>query len=116
MYYKHKQWLEEASIDSRILQLLKRRKEIHTELIYLKYEFDRALDVFHAASNNLYKTTSLYKDLDLELAFIDGRFSVVAIPVKAVKKKSKDISKQVKSMSKDQINNLIDELLKMKGK
>ena len=116
MYYKHKQWLEQASIDSRILKLLHKRKEVRQTLIYLKYEHDRALEVLGIVANNYYKAAQEYKDLDLELAFMDGRYSVVEIPKTKKKKKKLDINEQVKSMSKDQINSLIDELLKMKGK
>ena len=116
MYYKHKQWLEQASIDSRRLKLLHKRKEVRQTLIYLKYEHDRALEVLGIVANNYYKAAQEYKDLDLELAFMDGRYSVVEIPKIKKKKKKLDIKEQVKSMSKDQINSLIDELLKMKGK
>ena len=117
MYYRHKQWLEQASIDSKILKLLHKRKEIKQTLIYLKYEHDRALEVLGIVANNYYKAAQEYKDLDLELAFMDGRYSVVEIPkTKKKKKKKVNIKEQVKSMSKDQINSLIDELLKMKGK
>ena len=119
MYYKQIEWLEQAARDSLICTLRNKRKEKHLELIYLKYEQDKALRILGIVSNAYYKAKEEYQEIDLDLSFIDGRYSICEVPkekggTRKKKKKSKEID--LKTIPKDQINSLIDELLKMKAK
>ena len=113
MYYKHKQWLEEASTDSQILSLIRKRKDKHLELIYLKHEYNRALQMFGFAHCRYHEAVEEYREIDLDLSLMDGRYQIVT-EKPAKKKSTKKALDAFKKMSNQEKESLIAELKKMK--
>ena len=117
MYYKHKQWLEDASTDDKIRILRSALMNKKEEIWYLHHKMKELLKVISIYHTSLHKANLEYSQMDLELALIDGRFKICK-PKEAPKTRTKrpkvDLVERIKGLPPDQVLKLIDELRRMK--
>ena len=112
MYHKWIEWQEDAGLDSRIGALMERRKNALIEIVYLQYQFNRQFTEMCKTRAHLENAKSLHKEIDRQLAEIDGRLLI--IPPKEERRKKQrtkyDINKLVNSLSTEELTDLITRL------
>ena len=108
MHHKWIKWLKQAGDDSatesKIEYLRHQRKLLHIECLLHKHYLAQQEIVIAGIKSKLYTAQHEYEQLDLELAMIDGRFSVLASLYPEDKKQADAEKKKQK-----EIKNLIEE-------
>lgn len=112
MHYIWKQWLEDAGLESQILNWVKKRKEKRLEIYHHQHKLLQFECLTSAIRADMFRAMKEYEEIDLEMAEFDGRMSVVR--VETTKKAEKKISKEIKDMTLDERQKLIKELESMK--
>jgi hypothetical protein len=117
MHFKWLRWLTEAARDSKIEQLIKRRKDTKISIFCLQRSEERALINLAIVRAHLSNLRATYHEYDAELAEIDGRKMICVLEAesKADKDKAK-VKKALKKLSSQQRIDLMVELLKMDKK
>ena len=113
MYYKHKEWLEEGSKDSKCFKLLNLRKDLKISLHCLLWQRSKMIRSLASLDAQINKLKVEYCEIDLELSLIDGRYSIILEPPR--KKKPSVPKNLVENLSKEDKLRLIAELQKIKG-
>lgn len=91
-------------------------REIERVLISTKKQLTLAIDAKNRLSNKMYQLTQQYRDLDLRLAKLDGRFKVIKPKESKVTSTSAEIMKILSNVSGEELKefkkfalNLMDE-------
>ena len=114
MFFKWKQWQEDAALDSQIEKLLLQRKDKFITVLCLKWQVDRQYLLLAEARAALNGALIEHHQVDGELAQIDGRYSIVEA-AEAEFKTDTQVKRMLKKLSKEERSKLIDELLEIGG-
>ena len=110
MHYKWKIWQEDAGLESKLQRMRLEKKQKKLEIYYHQYYISKQELLIAEMKSKLYNAKQEYEQMDLDMALIDGRFSYIT---EEPKKYNKSIGKELKGLSKSEVERLIEELKAM---